>query len=428
MVCRKKNDNLRFRFFIYLLLCLSLVSMAGNPFPQYPPGQWETIIENQDFETPLKLEEGDDNTLIIGATFHNIDGDAITLRNVSNVYIKNCVIYSTNGNGIVLRSTGKTDKITIDGCTIYNTTKNGIIAKQDYVDDVNHTRLVIKNNILYNNGSHDLDHSIYVQTQDSKILNNEIHGSTGNGISIRSSGVVSGNKIWDTDKSCIRYFSDNVKGPSNTLLIENNICYLTLAGSQSPAVSLLWSDQASPDWMVDDYIIRFNTIAVLTDQRAGIVVESNQFDGKNIMVYGNIVINTQNPSGTIEKEHIDYLSSNYVSTSLDGFLNGQSAPFDFHITTGSPAVDYANKEINFPPRDDDGQLRLIGELDAGAYQLERNVSPSFIDNSLYVSKLLIYAGIALLGFMGIIILRKRKHRNIALNPRDSSHKSLSFFQ
>lgn len=416
MVGRKKKGKLRFLFFIYLLLWLSLASIAGKPFEEYPPGRWETIIENQDFTTPLNLDEGDDNTLIIGSTFHDINGDAITLRNVSNVYIKNCVIYSTNGNGIVLRSTGQTDKITIDGCTIYDTSKNGIIAKQDHLEDVDHTRLVIKNNILYSNGSHDLDHSIYVQTQDTKIVNNEIHGSTGNGISIRSSGVVSGNKIWDTEKSCIRYFGDNVKGPSDTLLIENNVCYLTAAGSQSPAVSLLWSDQSAPDWMVNDYIIRFNTIAVFTDQRAGIAVESSEFDDKNVKVYGNIVINTQSPDATIGKEHIDYLSSNYVSTTLDGFLNGKSVPFDFHITKSSPAVDFANKEIDFPPRDADGRPRFDGELDAGAYQLERNLSPTFMDNARYASQVLILGGIlVVLGFMGIRILMKYKNDKGRMN-------------
>jgi hypothetical protein len=104
-------------------------------------------------------------------------------------------------------------------------------------------------------------------------------------------------------------------------------------------------------------------------------------------------------------------------------MNGQKAPFDFHITTGSPAVNYANKETIFPQLDADGQLRSIDHLDAGAYQLERNAFFSFMDNASSVSKLLIYTGIALLGLMGIKILRTRKKRNIAFNPGASSHKS-----
>ena len=400
MILSKNKNRFRSYYFLYSLLLLSLLLISGEPVQQYPPGEWDTIIENQEFKTPLKLDKGDNNVLIINSTFYNINEDAITLRNVSNVYIKNCVIHGISGNGIVLSSIGKTDNITIDGCTIYDTTKNGIIAKQNNVDGVEHTQLVIKNNKLYNNGSSELDHGLYVLAQDTIIQNNEIYESAGNGISIRSSGIVRGNKIWDTQKSCIRYFSDNETGPSNTLLVENNTCYLTQGGAQSPAVSLLWAEDTSPSWVVDNYIIRFNTIIVLTEQRVGISIESRQFDSKNIDVYGNIVINTQSVDATIRKDYIDYLSSNYVSTSLKGFVNVQTKPFDLHLTALSPAVNYASNEIDFPPGDMDGLLRPNEHLDAGAYQLDRS-------HYSRPAGILIGAGIAILIFIAALIFKKR---------------------
>lgn len=401
MILRKRKNKYGFHFLPLSLLWLSPLLISGNPIQQYPPGRWDTIIENQDFKTPLHLDEGDDNVLIIDSTFHDINGDAITLRNVSNVYIKNCVIYGITGNGIVLGSTGKTDDVVIDGCTIHDTTKNGIIAKQDNVEGIDHTRLIIKNNTLFNNGSSELDHGLYVQAQDAIIQNNEIHESAGNGISIRSSGIVSSNKIWDTQKSCIRYFSDNETGPSKTLLVENNRCHLTRGGAESPAISLLWWEDASPNWIVDNYIIRFNTIVVFTDQRLGIVVESSQFETKNIDVYGNIVINTQNIHATIRKDYIDYLSNNYISTTLKGFVNLRTEPFDFHLTEKSPAVDYANTETDFPPIDIDGLARSTDHLDAGAYQLERyryNNPPA---------EILIGAGIIVLISIATLFFKKR---------------------
>ena len=401
MTLRKNKNKFGPHFLPYSILWLSLLLISGNPVQQYPPGRWDTIIENQVFRTPLTLEEGDDNVLIINSTFYNINEDAITLRNVSNVYIKNCDIHGISGNGIVLSSTGKTDNVTIDGCTIYDTTKNGIIAKQDHVERIDHTRLVIKNNTLYNNGSSELDHGLYVQAQDAIIQNNEIHESAGNGISIRSSGIVSGNKIWDTQKSCIRYFSDNETGPSNTLLIENNTCHLKLGGAESPAISLLWWEDASPSWIVDNYIIRFNTVVMFTGQRIGIRVESSQFAPKNINVYGNIVVNTQNIDATIHKDYIDYLSSNYISTSLDGFVNSQTEPFDFHLTAISPAVDHAKDETDFPLIDMDGMSRLIEHLDAGAYQLERY---RYYDPPV---EILIGAGVVVLIFVVMLVFKKR---------------------
>lgn len=374
MILRQLKNKIRFHLLPFSLLWLSLLPITVEPIRQYPPGRWDIIIENQDFKTPLYLDVGDDNVLIIDSTFHDINEDAITLRNASNVYIKNCVIHGISGNGIVLSSTGKTDLVIIDGCTIYDTTENGILAKQNNVEGVEHARLEIKNNTLYNNGSSELDHGLYVLAQDSIIQNNEVHGSAGNGISIRSSGVVSGNKIWDTQKSCIRYFGDNETGLSNTLLVENNVCRLTQGGAQSPAISLLWWEDASPNWIVDNYIIRFNTIIVYTDQRIGIRVESGQFEPKNIAVYGNIVINTRNMDSAIHGDYIDYLSGNYISASLGGFVDVKGNPFDLHLTATSPAVDFANLEADFPLVDMDGLYRSVEHLDAGAYQLERRDS------------------------------------------------------
>lgn len=392
-----------------LFFWLALLSIPARPSTQYPSGEWDHIIENEEFTEPLVLGEGDDNTLIINSVFHDIDGDAIVLGNVSNVYIKNCTIYEVNGNGIVLRSMQATDKVTIDDCEIHDTTLNGVIAKQGPEEGVDHTRLIIKNNTLYSNGTNELDHALYILAQDSRIENNTIYKSTGNGISIRSSGIVTGNRIWDVDKSCIRYFSDNLKGPSNTLIIENNTCHLTEAGSESPGISLLLWEDAPLNWIVDNYIIRFNTVVMFIDQRTGIAVESDELDAKNISVYGNIVINTQNIQAAIHNEYIDYFSSNYISTNLTGFIDVQKPPYDFHLTAHSPAVEYANKELDFPTYDADGKLRSVGDLDAGAYQLTRNIFTLLSEWSTDTSLLLlIILAVISTGFISLKFIEKHK--------------------
>ena len=88
--------------------------LFGELAGTYPPGDWDQIIENQDFTSTLSLDTGDDNTLIIGSTFHDIEeGRGIEIRNVSNVYIKDSTFYNITGsdgqgNGISLRSSGST--------------------------------------------------------------------------------------------------------------------------------------------------------------------------------------------------------------------------------------------------------------------------------------------------------------------------------
>src|SRR5687768_12913562 len=133
--------------YIYLgAMAYGILALETVPTDQYPPGHWDTIIEDQKFTQTLYLDEGDDNTLILNSTFHDIDGSAIMIRDVSNVYIKNCTIHDVKEDGIVLRSTGSTHNVTIEGCTIYNTGLSGILAKQNEEERVDHTNLVIKNN------------------------------------------------------------------------------------------------------------------------------------------------------------------------------------------------------------------------------------------------------------------------------------------
>jgi len=359
-------------FFHHLLIVLLSQHMLIN---QYPPGQWDTVIENQEFTSTLDLDTGDDNTLIIGATFHDIEGHALRLRNVSNVYIKDCIIYDINGTGIALRSSGSTQNVTIDGCTIYNTRNSGITAGQRSENGVDHANLVIKNNTIYNVGGDEFSHGIYVQATDNLVENNAVHSTSGNGISVRSSGIIRNNTIWDTGKSCIRYYNDHAPGTSDALFIENNICYLTKSDlSDWPAISLLFAKDAPINWLVQNYYVRFNTVVLFTAERYGFEVESPEFDDKNIEVYGNLFVNTEDVSKTLNTQFVDYHSSNYTSTSLDGFVNSTDIPYDFHLTSTSPARYYASAESNFPFVDIDGDQRLAGRLDAGADQLIENIT------------------------------------------------------
>ena len=147
------------------------------------------------------------------------------------------------------------------------------------------------------------------------------------------------NRILDiAQKSGIRYYSDQAAGPSDTLIIENNVVYEgtpgTLGGNH-PLISLLY---ASAGTLVSNYIIRFNTIVSADPVRYGFSVMSSQFDSKNVEVYGNIIINTENSGRVFDTRYVDYNSRNYTSTTAAGFVNANTFPFDFHLTADSPAL------------------------------------------------------------------------------------------
>jgi len=364
---------------LFLLTYIILFPISKISANTYPPGNWDLIIENQDIVDKTLVLEGSSgsNVLIINSRIYGTKPykdiatptyDGITLRNVNNVYIKDSAIYNIPGHGIVLRSTGSTSNVTIDNNKIYNILDTGILPKAEISKGVVHSNLVIKNNEIYNVGGNDKDHGIYIYAGDALIQDNTIYNSAGNGISIRSSGTIRGNKIWDTQKSCIRYFNDHESGPSKILTIENNICDTTF-GPDYPLISLRYSPDGLMSYLVDDYIIRFNTLVSTSASNPGIMVESGEFDSKNVRVYGNIAINTGNQSKAIIPTYIDYLSRNYTSNSTSMFVKG-SKPYDVRLTENAPAINFASGEPSFPNIDLSGKVRTANHLDAGAYQYQ----------------------------------------------------------
>jgi len=376
-------------YFVFVILTIFLIYPKVVGAANYPAGNWDHIIENKTYNQTLILTgHSNDNTLIINSKFNSASGPGIRICGVNNVYILSNEIYNepntVGGHGIELGSSSGcgTENITIDNNIIHDIRSSGIIPKASPTNGTFHNNLVIKNNNIYNIGNNDKDHGIYNIAGDVKILNNVIHGSMGNGISTRSSGVISGNIFWDTVKSCIRYFTDHETGPSKKLLIENNICYNTPVNpiyAQSdgyPLISVLYSpDTLSDSWLADKYEIRFNTLVSTIANNPGIQIQSSQFNSKDVKVYGNLVINSKNQSNTIINQYIDYLSRNYVSSSLMGFMVN-SVPYNFHLAQTSGAINFASGESSFPPLDRDGKSRSQNNLDSGAYQFTNSTSIS----------------------------------------------------
>lgn len=352
-------------FVILMIFVCSLNTEASDN----PPGNWKTIIKGQEFTSMIKLTSSAENdTLIIDCKIHDTGSDdGIYLRDVNNVYIKNCEIYNVGGSGIRLGSGGSTSNVTIEGNTIYNTIENGISVAQRYESGIDHKNLRILNNIIHDTATpgDDKHHGIYVQSQDSLIEGNTVYNCNGgNGISIRSSGIVRKNKLWNIDGTPIKYYGDHMKGPSDLLLIENNIAY------DSGESVIRIGDIVSSSLAVSNFVVRFNT-AISFD--SSVYTFENNLPQYNVSVYGNILINTKS-SSRIVTGALDYDSRNYKSTSLEGFSNSTS-PYDFHLKEGHPATGFATGESDFPEEDIDGDSRSSDHLNAGADQSTNTQSP-----------------------------------------------------
>lgn len=284
-----------------------------------------------------------DGTIVENIIIHDTGGDGIVLRDVDNVTIRNCEIYNVS-EGIALSSLGNTKNITIENCNIHDTGRNGIIVKQH--PGYNQTGVIIRNNVITNTGTSSTSgayHGIYMQATDNTIAGNVIDTSTGNGVSIRSSGYVGNNRISNTAKSCIRYFSDNVTGATKKLQIENNLC-VNPAGDY-PAISILWGGNAA---VVTDFQVRFNTIIGGLNS---FQVQSSQFSSAQVAVYGNLF------TKALATNYIDYNAGNLLATE----------PFsaDYSLSAGNLAINYAASVRDWPAVDIDGVTRQ--SIDAGAF-------------------------------------------------------------
>src|SRR5690606_33898243 len=143
------------------------------------------------------------------------------------VRIENSTVENISGVGIKLSSMGSTENISIVNNTISNIGDNGIGAAQRSKKGVDHPGLQIIGNKIDTTGtagSGGYYHGVYVQSQAYLVRNYSMTiSAAGNGISVRSSGVVRGNVVVGTGKSGIFSLSDHLRGPSDTVIFDNDI-------------------------------------------------------------------------------------------------------------------------------------------------------------------------------------------------------------
>jgi len=225
---------------------------------------WDNVFENLDIDIPGTLDGSKwNNTLVRNCTFHNISSNALTIRSVQNVRVENCRFENIGENAIHLSITGSGSKdVTLYRNTIINCGGNGITGGQRYSKRLDQKNYQVIGNHVENTGlsagSSGKLHGIYVQAQDFLIRDNTVINATdGNGISVRSSGVVRNNTVKGTAKSGIAYYADHMRGPSNQLLIEDNTISNVVRKASGTGINLL--EIANRRYAVRTYIIRDNS-------------------------------------------------------------------------------------------------------------------------------------------------------------------------
>ena len=259
---------------------------------EYDPAQFDRVLENFDQTRTLFLDGRRwNNTLVRNCRVHDTGGAGIYIRNVRNVVVHNCEVWNVK-KGIKASSTGSTEDVTIDGNYIHDIGGIGISAAQRTADGGDQKNIRILNNRIENTGltpDNGHTHPIYVQSRDFLIEGNVISGiRDGNGISVRSSGIIRCNRVSGVSsagKPGIRYFSDHNTGPSDTLLIERNIVADDTIGIDLKPPTKRYDGRRGLGHVVKNFVIRNNEIQAPVAIRIARDYEADEF---SVRVYGNL--------------------------------------------------------------------------------------------------------------------------------------------
>jgi len=265
-----------------------------------------------------------------------VQGFIINAQNVTHDAVK-----ITNSS-----SAGAASHIRITDCEVENAPQNGILTSNGAVSNE------FLNLLVHNNGSTNyLYHGFYISTQSNTVSGSTSYSNGGRGIQVYAEGsttkcnnnVISGNKCYNNGLSGR---GPGISVASGTgIQVYNNICYGNTLGIQV------------------DYWNPTNTRVV-----------NNTVDGNGSD--GGIYIGTV-ATGTLVENNIVYnntLVNMGISTSLAMNLVGVNPLFvnlaghDYHLTSGSPAID-AGTATNAPSTAFDGSTRpLVAGFDIGAYE------------------------------------------------------------
>lgn len=305
----------------------------------WPAGTWNWVYQDVDKTTRLEVSHRD-KVLIIDSIIHDVTNDlGILISNSSNVQIKNSTVRNIidNGNehgmGIYLY---RSDNLVVDNATvrelewsgtashahsihiyggnnitiknsdIYNVDGNGITVETD------NSNVLIDNNDIYNTGLNPFSasapyHGIYAKAADTVIQNNRIRDAKdGSAISIRSTGIIQGNTLYNNKHAAIAYWPDYPKGASNKLDIKNNVIWhdnYTTTNSKASGIAINYTGGKPPEHYFNDFYIDNNLLSIAAGNGYGLIA-CHQATGTwsigNVQVTNNTITDERMP-----KNHLD---------------------------------------------------------------------------------------------------------------------------
>ena len=310
-------------------------------------------LSGETFHTDLRVVGHEFDGLIIENCV--FDGGELYLSEVDSVVIRNCTFRNQKKNGIRIGFGGQASRITVEESSFTDIGYNGIDSHEDAPD------CIIRNCYFENCALSDIGaamgqphHAIYWKGKNVQILNNEFRTGeqrTGNAISHRSSGIISGNIIFNANKFGIMYFADHPGGDS--LFIENNFLVKCANG-------IALATPGNLSYHNKNVHVRFNSL--YNADTYSIFVGAEYESTTDVQVYGNVVV--QSDGNYLQTSFPVNTFNNLTSTNDIGFVDASNG--DLHLKSSSSAIGFCSGLTSYPVSDIDGDSRNSATLDAGA--------------------------------------------------------------
>ncbi|MBL8995646.1 MAG: right-handed parallel beta-helix repeat-containing protein [Spirochaetia bacterium] len=325
------------------------------------------------------------NVLVINSEFGDTTSpgvDGLNIQNCRNVLIYRCTVSNVAGEGIHIYATNEygTENVTILDSLVSHAREDGIkVETRDdqvmpFVNPMKNVR-ILSNRIRHTGlGTTSLPaarHGMYVKAQDALIEGNLVfHSYYGSAITLRSSGVIRGNRCGYSYQWAIGMTSQTRLGPSKTVLIENNVIYMDLAYAGSTiggGIRYSKDSTTAMQFPPEKSITRFNTLHFKNEYalpQAMIQLSSSIASNE---VYGNLLVDQRSTPIYIGTSPGAVLSQNYQTSSASVFIDAVN--HDYRLASASQAIGFANGLTRAPALDIEGKSRPTqGSLDAGAYE------------------------------------------------------------
>ncbi|MFW2230895.1 choice-of-anchor Q domain-containing protein [Rhizobium sp. CRRU65] len=333
--------------------------VPGGALIRPPAGSWNAISVNANYVT------------IDGFDIGGAKGDGIEANNVHHISVLNNKVHGSGESGIQFN---QSDFIKIEGNETYNNASTGWFSGISIYENRNITgdtstegyRTIVRNNISHDNvtksGAHTDGNGIIIDdfqstqasghpnyTFKTLVENNLVYQNGGKGIQV----------TW-----------------SDSVTVKNNTAY---HNNQDPANSGTWRGELSNSASSNNTWVNNIAVADPSLNKNNTAIDNTSTDSyknTNVVWANNITYN-----GTAGQASVKTDGGNAMPSAANGNQLGVDPKFsgaasdNFHLGSGSLAIDHGTNKYGVASDDLDGHARVVGTVDVGAYESSSSAAP-----------------------------------------------------